>query len=97
MLRVKYELRIHLAHPVPGEKVLVECWWYLRNDITDCVNFHDLLADGLKEALEIDDRHFLVRDLWSEVDEKNPRVQVILRTITQEEPLSTKFDCEVGK
>ena len=95
ILRVKYELGIRLPHPKDGEKILIECWWYLRNDRTDCVNFHDLLADALKEALEIDDRHFLVADLWSEVDEKDPGVLIMIRTLTRNVPLGRREKIEV--
>lgn len=76
-----YRLGIRMAHPAPEERVVVACWWYLKNDRTDCINYHDLLGDSLKKALAIDDRHFLIQDLWSEVDEANPRVQITLSTI----------------
>jgi hypothetical protein len=78
ILHVKYERQIRLPHPTENQRVLIQCHWYLRNDRTDCCNFHDLLADGLKEALEIDDKHFLIQDIWSEVDKEDPRVEITL-------------------
>ena len=62
----------------PGEKLVVACRWFLADERSDCVNFHDLLADALKEPLGIDDVHFLVRDTWCELDVADPRVEVTL-------------------
>jgi hypothetical protein len=62
--------------PEPGERIVIECRWFLRDERSDCVNFHDLLADALKKVLNIDDRWFLVRDVWSEYAPENPRVEV---------------------
>lgn len=73
---VKYEHRIEMLHPADDERVAISCWWYLRSDRADCVNYHDLLADSLKGPLGIDDRWFLLRDMWSSVDLVNPRVEV---------------------
>lgn len=73
---VKYEHRIEISHPGDDERVVIECWWFLRSDLADCVNYHDLLADALKGPLAIDDRWFLIRDIWREVDLGNPRVEI---------------------
>lgn len=73
-----YELGIRMSHPTPDERVVISCHWYLRNDRSDAINGHDILGDVLKRGLNIDDKHFLIRDSWSEVDEKNPRVEITL-------------------
>jgi hypothetical protein len=75
--RIQWELRLQIEHPKPNERVVFECTWHLKTDRSDCVNCHDLLADALKEAFEIDDKWFLIRDLWAEVcTEGEPRVEV---------------------
>ena len=73
---VNYELRLKLPHPDPDQRVVFNCAWFLRTERSDCVNCHDLLADALKDAFEIDDRFFLIRDRWSRADAANPRVEI---------------------
>jgi hypothetical protein len=74
---VQWELRLTIAHPSEDERVVFECEWHLKSDRSDCVNFHDLLADALKVAFEIDDRWFLIRDVWSQVcQDGRPRVEI---------------------
>jgi len=78
--------RIRIPHPAGDERILIECWWYIKKWGADCVNYHDLLADALKLGLEIDDCWFMIRDMWFEVDEKEPRVVVRIRKITPRSP-----------
>lgn len=74
---IQWELRLRIDPPKPGQRVVFECVWHLKSDKSDCVNFHDLLADALKEAFEIDDVWFLIRDLWAEpCTDGNPRVEI---------------------
>ena len=68
-------------HPAQDERIEISCRWFLKNDRTDCVNFHDLLADTIKKAIDVDDRWFLIKDLWSKVDEQDPHVWVSMTTI----------------
>ena len=72
------EQQIRIPHPRENERIVLECLWFLRSDRQDVSNFHDLLCDAVKKVIEVDDRWFLVRDLWSEVDEANPRLELTL-------------------
>lgn len=74
---VQWELRLTIPHPELHERIVFECTWLMKSERSDCVNFHDLLADALKVAFEIDDRFFLIRDVWSSVcEEGRPRVEI---------------------
>lgn len=81
LLMMEQRIPRRYPHPAPDERIEISCRWFVRNDKTDCVNFHDLLADTIKKAIEVDDRWFLIKDLWSEVDESNPRVEISMTTI----------------
>lgn len=62
-----------------GERLVFDLTWYLKNDRTDCINFHDLLADAIEKAIGINDKHFLFRDLWVSIEPENPRVDVVMQ------------------
>jgi hypothetical protein len=62
-----------------GERLVFDLTWYLKNDRTDCINFHDLLADAIEMATDINDKHFLFRDRWVHIDPEDPRVDVVIR------------------
>ena len=62
-----------------GQRLVFDLTWYLKNDRTDCINFHDLLADAIEMAIDINDKHFLFRDLWVHIEPENPRVDVVMR------------------
>lgn len=78
----EHHFHLKSIRPEDGEKLAFDCLWYVRNDRTDCVNFHDLLADAIQDAIDVDDRHFLIRDVWSYVDEEDPRVEIEMRRVS---------------
>lgn len=80
------EMHLHLLptgtlQPGPDERLAFDCTWYLKRKHSDCVNFHDLLADAIKDAIDVDDDVFLIRDVWSSVDAKDPHVDVVMRKV----------------
>lgn len=44
----------------------------------DAINFLDGIADGVKDAIGIDDRYFSATIDWS-IDKQNPRIEVFIR------------------
>jgi hypothetical protein len=67
----------------PGELLAFDLWWHLRNDRSDCLNYHDLLADALKEALDVDDRFYLFRDRWVYINPEDPHVEMVIRKVRE--------------
>ena len=61
------------------ERLIFDLTWHLRTERADCVNYHDLLADAIKVAIDIDDCWFLFRDIWVYIDAEDPRVDVSIR------------------
>jgi len=57
-------------------KIVIWCNWFVGRKGNDACNFHDALADAIKQAIEVDDQYFLVRDHDITVDKKNPRVEI---------------------
>ena len=72
---IYYELRLSNNFK-PEKMIVIECDWYVRRANQDVHNFHDVLADALEKAFKINDKFFLIRDMDKQIDKENPRVEL---------------------
>ena len=74
---MRYQLHLNRIF-THNSKIVIWCNWFVGRKGTDAVNFHDALADAIKQAIEVDDQYFLLRDFNITVDKKNPRVEILM-------------------
>jgi Holliday junction resolvase RusA-like endonuclease len=55
--------------------ITIRYWYYVKRDI-DTDNTKKAINDGLKWALDIDDKRFLGQDMWKETGHKEPYVEI---------------------
>ena len=93
-LRVAALLVETIEHPEEHERIIIECEWYRPRINADCINGHCILADAVMKAIDIDDRWFLIRDSWSYIDRKNPRVLIKIWKEKRVDPEKKKAEKE---
>lgn len=58
------------------DKIVIECWWFIKRSNCDVINYHDCLGDAIKKGIEVDDRWFLIRDMDFEKSNGCPHVEI---------------------
>jgi len=74
---LRFEIKAHKLF-IKEDKIVIDCWWFIKKKNCDVINFHDCLADAIKRGIEIDDRWFLIRDMDFEDCCGDPRVEIMM-------------------